>query len=67
MTKQNYATTQIAGKLAERFGRPVVTYPKIMSLIRDGKLPAEQAANGQYFIDLDDAAEVLGLVDPAAA
>lgn len=55
-----------SGALNARFGTQVVTYARLYRLILDGRLPADQV-NGRYQVDLDLAAEVLGLTEKAAA
>jgi hypothetical protein len=58
--------TQLSRELAALTGKPGPSYRKLYLQILDGRLPAVQI-NGRYEIDLDVAAEVLGLTEPAAA
>jgi|HubBroStandDraft_2_1064218.scaffolds.fasta_scaffold2057423_1 hypothetical protein len=55
-----------SGLLNTKYGVETVTYDRIYKLILNGRLPAVQVA-GKYEIDLDQAAEVLGLTEPADA
>lgn len=68
MVKKKYVATQVIAQLIERHGpQPELTYDRLLKMIRDGRMPAERGNGCRCYIDIDVAAEVLGLVEPVAA